>query len=230
MEFRAEITKTGSPEVIEFREFTKAPPGPGEVLIRHQAIGVNYIDVYYRNGIYPQATLPGKLGHEAAGFVEEIGQGVENLKTGDRVAYVSAAPGAYSTSRVLPANLVLKIPKELDFEIAAAMMLKGMTAQYLVCQTKALGPGDTLLYHAAAGGVGLIACQWAKHLGATVIGTVGSAEKAAQVTLRKKRNIPTKKPNTPHMALASSGKSLARRRKSKTKPIPIKGAKTRAAI
>ena len=177
LEFCAEITKTGSPEVIEFREFTKTPPGPGEVLIRHQAIGVNYIDVYYRNGLYPQATLPGKLGHEAAGFVEEIGQGVKNLKTGDRVAYVSAAPGAYSTSRILPANLVVKIPKELDFEIAAAMMLKGMTVSYLFKRTANLQPFHSVLFHAAAGGTGLIAMQWARILGVEIIGTIGSEEK-----------------------------------------------------
>ena len=177
MELRAEIEKTGSPDVIQLKPFTLEAPGPGQVLVRHKAIGVNYTDVYYRNGTYPQASLPGKLGHEAAGVVEAIGQGVSNVKEGDRVAYVVASPGCYSTARIISADVLLKIPSELDFEMAAAMLLKGMTVSYLFKRVANLQPFHKVLFHAAAGGTGLIAMQWAKMMGVEITGTVSSEEK-----------------------------------------------------
>ena len=177
MELRAEIEKTGSPDVIQLKPFALEAPGPGQVLVRHKAIGVNYTDVYYRNGTYPQASLPGKLGHEAAGFVEAIGQGVSNVKEGDRVAYVVASPGCYSTARIVSAEVLLKIPSELDFEIAAGMLLKGMTVSYLFKRVANLQPFHKVLYHAAAGGTGLIAMQWARMMDVEITGTVSSEEK-----------------------------------------------------
>ena len=177
MELRAEIDQTGSPEVIQLKPFTLKSPGPGEVVVRHKAIGVNYTDVYYRNGTYPQASLPGKLGHEAAGFVEAIGQGVSNVKEGDRVVYVVASPGCYSSSRIVSADVLLKIPPELDFEIAAAMLLKGMTVSYLFKRVANLQAFHKVLFHAAAGGTGLIAMQWARMMDVEVTGTVSSEEK-----------------------------------------------------
>ena len=177
MELRAEIEKTGSPDVIQLKPFTLEAPGPGQVLVRHKAIGVNYTDVYYRNGTYPQASLPGKLGHEAAGVVEAIGQGVSNVKEGDRVAYVVASPGCYSTARIISADVLLKIPSELDFEMAAAMLLKGMTVSYLFKRVANLQPFHKVLFHAAAGGTGLIAMQWARMMDVEVTGTVSSEEK-----------------------------------------------------
>ena len=177
MELRAEIEKTGSPDVIQLKPFTLEAPGPGQVLVRHKAIGVNYTDVYYRNGTYPQASLPGKLGHKAAGVVEAIGQGVSNVKEGDRVAYVVASPGCYSTARIISADVLLKIPSELDFEMAAAMLLKGMTVSYLFKRVANLQPFHKVLFHAAAGGTGLIAMQWARMMDVEVTGTVSSEEK-----------------------------------------------------
>ncbi len=173
------IRTHGGPEAMVLENVDVAPPGSGEVRIRHTAVGVNFIDIYYRTGQYPAPDgLPMTPGHEAAGIVEEVGEGVDWLQVGDRVAYASAL-GAYASERTLPAEKVVKIPDGISDEQAAAMMLKGMTAEYLLRRTFAVKPGDTVLYHAAAGGVGLIFGQWAKHLGATVIGTAGSSEKIA---------------------------------------------------
>jgi NADPH2:quinone reductase len=169
--------KTGGPEVLVWEEVPLGKPGPGEARIRHTAVGLNFVDIYNRIGIYP-VTLPSGLGGEAAGVVEEVGPGVTDLKPGDRVAYGSAPVGAYAEARLIPADRLLKLPRDIDDKTAAAMMLKGLTAQYLIRQTYRVKAGDTILIHAAAGGVGTILCQWAKHLGATVIGTVGSDDKA----------------------------------------------------
>jgi NADPH2:quinone reductase len=171
------IHETGGPEVLKWEEVSVAEPGPGEVRLRHGAVGLNYIDVYFRTGLYP-IEVPFTPGLEASGVVEALGDGVTDLSVGDRVAYASPPAGAYSEERLMPANRVVKVPDGVSDEQAGAMMLKGMTAQYLLRRTYRVESGDTILFHAAAGGVGLIACQWAKHLGATVIGTVGSDEKA----------------------------------------------------
>ena len=168
----------GGPEVLQWEEVSLAPPGPGEARIRHTAVGLNFVDTYVRSGLYP-AALPSGLGGEAAGLVEAVGDGVEDLAPGDRVAYGNAPLGAYAEARIIPADRLVKLPDAIDDRTAAAMMLKGLTAQYLLRQTYAVKKGDTILCHAAAGGVGLILCQWAKHLGATVIGTASSDEKAA---------------------------------------------------
>ena len=169
--------KTGGPEVLVWEEVQVGKPGPGEARIRHTAVGLNFIDIYNRSGLYP-VTLPSGLGGEGAGVVEEVGSGVTDLKPGDRVAYGNSPIGAYSEARLIPADRLLKVPDGIDDKTAAAMMLKGLTAQYLIRQTYRVKAGDTILLHAAAGGVGLILSQWAKHLGATVIGTVGSDDKA----------------------------------------------------
>jgi len=169
--------KTGGPEVLVWEEVELGKPGPGEARIRHTAVGLNFVDIYNRSGLYP-AQLPSGLGGEGAGVVEEVGPGVADLKPGDRVAYGSAPLGAYAEARLIPADRLLNLPDGLDDKAAAAMMLKGLTVQYLIRQTYRVKAGDTILLHAAAGGVGLILGQWAKHLGATVIGTVGSDEKA----------------------------------------------------
>jgi len=169
--------KPGGPEVMVWEEIHVGPPGPGEVRMRHTAVGLNFIDVYHRTGLYP-LPLPSGLGGEGVGVVEEIGAGVTDLKPGDRVAYGSAPVGAYAQMRLIPADRLFKLPKGIDDQTAAAMMLKGLTVQYLIRQTFRVKKGDTILLHAAAGGVGTILSQWAKHLGATVIGTVGSDEKA----------------------------------------------------
>jgi NADPH:quinone reductase len=171
------IHKTGGPEVLTWEETEIGKPGPGEVRMRHTAVGLNFIDTYNRRGIYPMP-LPSSLGGEGAGVVEEVGPGVDDLKPGDRVAYGSAPIGAYAEARLIAAARLVKLPSGVSDQQAAAMMLKGLTAQYLLRQTYRVKPGDPILFHAAAGGVGLIACQWAKHLGATVIGTVGSEAKA----------------------------------------------------
>lgn len=172
------FAKTGGPEVLEWQQVEVGKPGPGQARIRHTAVGLNYIDTYQRSGLYPMP-LPSGLGSEAAGIVEEMGPGVGGLKAGDRVAYAGGPLGAYSEARVMPAERLVPLPAGITDQQGAAMMLKGMTAWYLVRRTHVVKPGETILIHAAAGGVGLIVCQWAKHLGATVIGTVGSADKAA---------------------------------------------------
>ena len=170
--------KTGGPEVMEWVDVEVGLPGPNEVRIKHEAVGLNYIDVYFRVGMYPQP-LPASLGMEGAGVVESVGPGVTHVKVGDRVAYAGRPPGAYSQVRVMPAETLVKLPDAISFEQGAAMMLQGLTVQYLLNDSYQVKPGDVVLFHAAAGGVGLIACQWLKALGATVIGTVGSEEKAA---------------------------------------------------
>jgi NADPH2:quinone reductase len=171
------IEKTGGPDVMQLVDVELPPPGPGEIRVRHTAIGLNFIDTYHRSGLYP-LSLPSGLGLEAAGVVEEAGEGVTRLKPGDRIAYGNGPIGAYAKARNLPANRVSKLPDEISDETAAAMMLKGMTVRYLLRETYKVAAGDTILLHAAAGGIGLIACQWAKALGATVIGTAGSEDKA----------------------------------------------------
>lgn len=168
----------GGPEVMQWEPVEVGDPGPGEIRLRHTAVGLNYIDVYFRTGLYPVPSLPCTLGKEGAGVVEAIGEGVTGLAVGDRVAYVTAPLGSYSEERLCPAEHAVPLPDGIDDRTAAAIMLKGMTAQYLLHQTRPVKAGETILFHAAAGGVGLLACQWAKHIGATVIGTVGSREKA----------------------------------------------------
>jgi NADPH2:quinone reductase len=175
---RIVATAKGGPEVLEYREDEVPAPGHGELLLRQTAVGVNFIDVYYRTGAYPAGEPPFGLGSEACAVVEEVGPGVEGFAAGDRVAYAGGALGAYSERRVFPAARVVKVPASIGDETAAAMMLKGMTAEYLLRRTYPVKAGDRVLVHAAAGGVGLIACQWAKHLGATVIGTVSTDAKA----------------------------------------------------
>lgn len=177
MGLRIVVRRHGGPEVLEVEEFEPGTPGPGEALVRQTAIGLNYIDTYFRTGLYPPpGGLPFVPGNEGAGVVEAVGEGVTEVRVGDRVAYASG-PGSYTTHRIIPARLLVPLPSDVSDEQAAAMMLKGMTARYLLRQTYVVKPGDTVLIHAAAGGVELIACQWAKHLGATVIGTVGSEAK-----------------------------------------------------
>lgn len=171
------MQQVGGPEVMQLVDVEVGNPGPGEARVRQMACGLNYIDVYFRTGMYPQA-LPAGLGMEGAGVVEAVGEGVTHVKVGDRVAYAGKPPGAYASERVMPAGVLVKLPDAISFETGAAMMLKGMTVQYLFRRTFKLQPGQTILFHAAAGGVGLIAMQWAKALGVTVIGTVGSDEKA----------------------------------------------------
>jgi NADPH2:quinone reductase len=170
------VHRTGGPDVLSYEDVTVGEPGPGEVRVRHMAIGLNFLDIYYRTGLYPMA-LPFTPGNEGAGEIVAVGEGVSEFAPGDRIAYVGPL-GSYAEERILPAQVVVKLPGAIDFEVAAAMMLKGMTAEFLLHRTFKVGPGHTILFHAAAGGVGLIACQWAKHLGARVIGTVGSPDKA----------------------------------------------------
>jgi NADPH:quinone reductase len=171
------IHANGGPEVMLWEDVPKPEPGPGEALVRHAAVGLNYIDVYFRTGLYKSA-LPTTIGMEAAGTVTAIGEGVSSLAVGDRVAYASAPIGAYATERVIGADRLVKLPDAIDFNTGAAMMLQGMTAQYLLRRTHRVQPGETIVVHAAAGGVGLILTQWARHLGARVIGVVSTAEKA----------------------------------------------------
>ncbi|RJS93527.1 quinone oxidoreductase [Salinisphaera sp. Q1T1-3] len=172
-----QFQRTGAPEVLELAEVDLPAPGPGEVRIANKAIGLNFIDIYFRNGLYP-IDLPSPLGTEGAGIVEAVGDGVTEFAEGDRVAYVLGAQGAYADATIQPATAVVALPDEIDFETAAAGLLKGLTVQYLLRQTYAVAEDDTILFHAAAGGVGTIACQWARALGAHVIGTVSSPEKA----------------------------------------------------
>ncbi|MFV0367521.1 MAG: quinone oxidoreductase family protein [Hyphomicrobiaceae bacterium] len=171
------IHEYGGPEVMKFEDVTVGQPGAGEVRMRHTAVGLNYIDTYHRTGLYPVPSFPCVIGMEAAGQVLEVGSGVTELKAGDRVAYANPI-GSYCEERLIPAERLVKIPDSVDDKTAAAMMLQGMTAHYLLRRTFKVEPGTVMLFHAAAGGTGLIACQWARHLGATVIGTVGSEEKA----------------------------------------------------
>ena len=181
MTLAVQIDQPGGPEQMKLVDVTVGEPGPGEIRIRHHAIGLNFIDVYQRTGLYPLA-VPLKLGMEGAGVVEAVGEGVTHLKVGDRAAYASQPPGSYCEVRVMPAKCVCVLPDAISFETGAAMMLKGLTAQYLLKKTRpveGLEPGDFVLFHAAAGGVGLIACQWAKALGLQLIGTAGSDEKCA---------------------------------------------------
>lgn len=173
------IFETGGPDVLLWRDVDVAAPGRGEVRLRQSAVGLNYIDVYHRGGLYPLAELPAVIGMEGAGVVEDLGPEVTGFEVGQRVAYAGLPPGAYAQERLIPAHRLIALPDGIDDRQAAAMMLKGMTAHYLIRRTYRLQKGDTILVHAAAGGVGSILCQWAKHLGATVIGTVGSDEKAA---------------------------------------------------
>ena len=175
------IDQNGGPEQLKLVDVTVGDPGPGEVRIRHHAVGLNFIDVYQRSGLYP-LPMPLTLGMEGAGIVEAVGEGVTHLKAGDRAAYASNPPGSYSEVRVMPAKCVCRLPDAISFETGAAMMLKGLTAQYLLRRTlpvQGLREGDFVLFHAAAGGVGLIACQWAKALGLQLIGTAGSDAKCA---------------------------------------------------
>ena len=176
-----QIRQTGGPEAMALVDLPVGEPGPGEIRIRHHACGLNFIDVYHRTGLYT-LPLPLSLGMEGAGVVEAVGDGVTHLKAGDRAAYASNPPGSYCLLRVMPAKCVVKLPDAIGFDTGAAMMLKGLTAQYLLRKTLPQGglqPGDHVLFHAAAGGVGLIACQWAKALGLQLIGTAGSDEKCA---------------------------------------------------
>lgn len=190
------MTKTGGPEVMQWVDVEVGAPGPGEAQVRNHACGLNYIDVYFRSGLYP-TPMPSGLGMEGAGVVEAVGAGVSHLKPGDRVAYGSGPLGAYAQVRNMPAAVLVKLPKSIGFDTAAAMMLKGLTVQYLFRRTYKLQKGQTILFHAAAGGVGLIAMQWAKALGVNVIGTAGSEEKAAlakahgcdHVILYRKENV-----------------------------------------
>ncbi|MGA9252687.1 MAG: quinone oxidoreductase [Roseobacter sp.] len=170
------IEEAGGPEVLKLVDREVGIPGPGEIRIRHEACGLNFIDVYQRMGMYP-LQLPHALGMEASGVIEAVGEGVTHLQVGDRAAYAAAPPGAYTEARVMPAAQVCPLPDGISFDEAAAMMLKGLTVQYLFHRTTPLTKGDTVLFHAAAGGVGLIACQWARSEGITLIGTAGSDEK-----------------------------------------------------
>jgi NADPH2:quinone reductase len=194
---RIVIERTGGPEVLAWHEVELPEPGPHDVRVRHTAVGVNFIDVYFRQGVYPASGFPLPLGKEAAGVVEAVGNAVTEFRAGDRVAYGFAPLGAYSEARVLSADELVRVPDGIDDAMAAAIMLKGMTAEYLLHRTCAVRPGDTILVHAAAGGVGLLLCQWAKHLGARVIGTVSNERKgqlaashgADHVILYTKENV-----------------------------------------
>ncbi|HYX93399.1 MAG TPA: quinone oxidoreductase [Myxococcaceae bacterium] len=176
MPYAIRVHRTGGPEVLSWEEIDLGRPGPGQVRLRQRAVGLNFIDVYHRTAVYPLPT-PFVVGQEGAGEVVEVGPGVTELRSGDRVAYAGLM-GAYAEERLATADRLVKLPNGISFETAAAMMLKGMTAEYLLRRTRPLSAGETILFHAAAGGVGLIACQWARALGATVIGTVGSRQKA----------------------------------------------------
>jgi NADPH2:quinone reductase len=172
------IENTGGPEVLRWVDYDPGQPKAGEVLVRHEAVGLNFIDVYHRTGLYPLPALPAIPGMEGAGIVEGVGEGVSEFTKGDRVAYAGLPPGAYAEARIIPAHRLVKLPESISTRQAAAMMLQGMTARYLLYGCYRVKAGDRILIQAAAGGVGLIVCQWAKYLGATVIGTVGSPEKA----------------------------------------------------
>jgi NADPH2:quinone reductase len=174
------IHAIGGPDVLRWEDVPKPSPGPGEILIRHDAVGLNYIDVYFRTGLYTLPTLPAVIGQEGAGVVEEVGPDVTTLQTGDRVSYAGSL-GAYATHRVLPADRAIKLPEGIDTRVAAAITLQGLTAQYLLHRTFVVKRGDKILVHAAAGGVGQLLVQWASHMGATVIGVVSSEAKAEMI-------------------------------------------------
>ncbi|MDZ7581131.1 MAG: quinone oxidoreductase [Deltaproteobacteria bacterium] len=176
------VNRTGGPEVLRWVDYDPGQPGPGEVRLRHEAVGLNFIDVYHRTGLYPLPSLPAVLGMEGSGAVEAVGEGVTEVVMGDRVAYAGLPIGAYAQARLIPADRLVKLPTGITTRQAAAIMLQGMTARYLLHGCFDVKAGDTILIHAAAGGVGSIVCQWAKHLGATVIGTVGSEEKVVTAT------------------------------------------------
>jgi NADPH2:quinone reductase len=178
MAYAVRIHQHGGPEALKFEEVEVGKPGAGQVRLKQHASGVNFIDIYQRNGLYKLPNLPQTLGMEGAGEVVEVGPGVSEFKVGDRAAY-SNPIGGYATERLMPAERLIKLPDAIDYKTAAAMMLQGQTVRYLLRETYKVGKGTTMLFHAAAGGVGLIACQWAKHLGATIIGTTSSADKAA---------------------------------------------------
>ncbi|MEL7561367.1 quinone oxidoreductase [Stutzerimonas chloritidismutans] len=178
MSQRIQFSQHGGPEVLEQVDVPVAAPGAGEIRVRNHAIGLNFIDTYFRSGLYAPPSLPSGLGTEGAGVVEALGEGVDDFAVGDRVAYATGPLGAYGEHHTLPARHLVKLPDSVSFEQAASVMLKGLTTQYLLRQTYALKAGETILFHAAAGGVGSIACQWAKAIGAKLIGVVGSAEKA----------------------------------------------------
>ncbi len=176
------ISKTGGPEVLELKEINLGKPGPDEVLIEHVAIGLNYIDTYHRSGLYP-IQLPSGIGAEASGIIKEVGSNVKDFKVGDKISYAGIPLGAYSSHRIYPTKNLVKVPQNIDLEIAATLMTKGLTTFYLLHKTYLASPGETVLFHAAAGGVGQIFCQWAKSIGVKIIGTVGNDEK---VELAKK--------------------------------------------
>ena len=178
MSQRIQFSQHGGPEVLEQVDVPVAAPGAGEVRVRNHAIGLNFIDTYFRSGLYAPPSLPSGLGTEGAGVVDALGEGVDDFAVGDRVAYATGPLGAYGEHHTLPARHLVKLPESVSFVQAASVMLKGLTTQYLLRQTYALKAGETILFHAAAGGVGSIACQWAKAIGAKLIGVVGSAEKA----------------------------------------------------
>jgi NADPH2:quinone reductase len=173
------IHEHGGPEVLRLEDIDVPEPGPGEVRVRHTAIGLNFVDTYHRTGLYSLPSLPHGIGMEAAGTVEAVGEGVEDLTLGQRVAYAAGPPGAYAEARLMPAEKLVPLPDDIDDETAAAMLLKGMTVEYLIRRCRRVEEGETVLWHAAAGGVGLIACQWLSDLDVTVIGTVSTEEKAA---------------------------------------------------
>lgn len=199
MPYAIQIHSTGGPDVMQWVQAEVGDPGPGEARVRHEAVGLNYIDVYFRSGLYPQP-LPAGLGMEGAGIVEAVGPGVTEVKPGDRVAYAGRPNGAYAQVRNMPAKLLLRLPESIPFETGAAMMLQGLTVQYLFNRIHTLKAGDTIVLHAAAGGVGLIACQWARAMGVTVIGTVSTPEKAAIAQAH----------GCTHTVIAGSGELVAR--------------------
>ena len=178
-------SKTGGPEVLELKEINLGRPDPDEVLIEHVAIGLNYIDTYHRSGLYP-IQLPSGIGGEASGIIKEVGSNVKDFKVGDKISYAGIPLGAYSSHRIYPTKNLVKVPQNIDLEIAATLMTKGLTTFYLLHKTYPASPGETVLFHAAAGGVGQIFCQWAKSIGVKIIGTVGNDEK---VELAKKMDV-----------------------------------------
>jgi NADPH2:quinone reductase len=172
------VYETGGPEVMKWEEYDPGMPGPGEALVRHEAVGVNFIDIYHRSGLYAVPSLPMTPGLEGAGIVESVGEGVSEVAAGDRVAYAGGPPGAYAEKRIIPAHRLVRLPDEISTREAAGMMLRGMTARYLLHGCYPVKSGDRILIHAAAGGVGLLVCQWARSKGAKVLGTAGTQEKA----------------------------------------------------